>query len=330
MEKRYQVFISSTFRDLQDERRQVVQALLELDCIPSGMEAFPASDETQWELIKRVIDACDYYVVIVGGRYGSVDSAGLSYTEKEYDYAVAQGLPVLGFVHAAPDEIPVGKSELEPALRAKLSAFRAKVQSRMCKMYLTSEELGGAVSRSLVQAIQRTPRDGWVRAKFALSPEQLNALRDENDALRAQLEELRIQPPVAAEGLAKGPEEFELRVAFSHFGDEHEGKLKFTWDRLVAILGPHMLDEASESRLRIALESAAKDLLGANGDEIYGVHINDEDFHTVMVQLLALGMINMSSKKHGVSDKSTYWSLTRYGEFYTTTLKAIRSKPGSA
>ncbi len=89
MEKRYQVFVSSTFTDLMDERRAVMQALLELDCIPAGMELFPASDDDSWTLIQRVIDDCDYYLVIVGGRYGSLDAYGIGYTEKEYDYALA-------------------------------------------------------------------------------------------------------------------------------------------------------------------------------------------------------------------------------------------------
>lgn len=57
LEKRFQVFVSSTFADLQKERQEVIQALLELDCLPSGMELFPAADEDQWTLIKRVIDA---------------------------------------------------------------------------------------------------------------------------------------------------------------------------------------------------------------------------------------------------------------------------------
>ena len=104
MEKRYQVFVSSTFTDLKDERRAVMQALLELNCIPAGMELFPASTDDQWTLIQRVIDDCDYYLVIVGGRYGSMDAQGISYTEKEYDYAVQQGTPVMGFVHRQPDD----------------------------------------------------------------------------------------------------------------------------------------------------------------------------------------------------------------------------------
>ncbi|MCR9883896.1 DUF4062 domain-containing protein, partial [Vibrio alginolyticus] len=74
MEKRYQVFVSSTFADLQEERQQVIQALMEMDCIPAGMELFPATDEEQWEFIKRIIDDCDYYLLIIGGRYGSVSS----------------------------------------------------------------------------------------------------------------------------------------------------------------------------------------------------------------------------------------------------------------
>lgn len=39
---KYQVFVSSTYRGLEDERRLVMQALLEMECIPSGMELFPA------------------------------------------------------------------------------------------------------------------------------------------------------------------------------------------------------------------------------------------------------------------------------------------------
>jgi hypothetical protein len=69
MDKRYQVFISSTYADLLEERQEVIQALLELDCIPAGMELFPAASEDQWTLIKKVIDDCDYYMAIVAGRY---------------------------------------------------------------------------------------------------------------------------------------------------------------------------------------------------------------------------------------------------------------------
>src|SRR5438046_2345964 len=111
MDTRYQVFVSSTYADLQDERQEVMQALLELDCIPAGMELFPAANEDQWTLIKKVIDDCDYYIVIVAGRYGSVASDGRGYTEMEYRYALEKGKPVIGFVHKDPGSLPANRCE---------------------------------------------------------------------------------------------------------------------------------------------------------------------------------------------------------------------------
>lgn len=112
MDKRYQVFVSSTYADLKDERKAVIQTLIELDCIPAGMELFPAIDEEQLTFIKRVIDDCDYYLVIIGGRYGTLSKEGISYTEQEYDYAVSRGLKVIALLHARPEDIPVSKSPI--------------------------------------------------------------------------------------------------------------------------------------------------------------------------------------------------------------------------
>lgn len=117
MEKRYQVFISSTYADLKDERQHVLKTLMEMDCIPAGMEMFPAADEEQWEFIKKIIDDCDYYLLIIGGRYGSLSEEGISYTEKEFNYAIEKDLKVIAFIHDSPDEIPLGKSEQEKELK---------------------------------------------------------------------------------------------------------------------------------------------------------------------------------------------------------------------
>lgn len=151
------MFVSSTYLDLTEERSAVIQTLLELECIPAGMEMFPAANEDQWSLIKSVIDGCDYYLVIIGGRYGSTSDEGISYTEMEYDYAVETGIPVLGFVHEDPSQISVEKSDLIHKQRAKLEAFRTKVKSRMVKMYASPTELAGAVSTALVRAMRRNP-----------------------------------------------------------------------------------------------------------------------------------------------------------------------------
>lgn len=80
--KRFQVFVSSTYRDLADERSAIFDTLMKLDCIPAGMKSFPAFDEEQLEYIKRIIDDSDYYVLVIAGRYGSLTEDGLSFTEK--------------------------------------------------------------------------------------------------------------------------------------------------------------------------------------------------------------------------------------------------------
>jgi hypothetical protein len=88
MDKRYQVFVSSTYSDLRDEREKIINELTRVGYIAAGMEQFPATDEEQLEYIQRLIDESDYYVVIVRGRYGSESEDGISFTEKECDYAL--------------------------------------------------------------------------------------------------------------------------------------------------------------------------------------------------------------------------------------------------
>jgi len=150
MDKRYQVFLSSTYADLREERSKVLQALREMDCIPAGMELFPAADEEQWQFIKKIIDDCDYYILIIGGRYGSLTPDGVSYTEREYDYACERKVPVLAFLHEQPEDIPVGKSDIEPQVRQKLEVLRTRVsQGRLVKFWKSAEELPGLVALSL-------------------------------------------------------------------------------------------------------------------------------------------------------------------------------------
>ena len=165
MEKRYQVFISSTFRDLIDERQGVLRAVLELDHMPAGMELFPAADDTAWQLIRDVIDASDYYVLIVGGRYGSLDDAGIGYTEKEYDYAVSKNKPVIALLHKNPDNLPREKTETDETTWRKLKHFRDKVEKRhTCVYWISAEDLKAKVIVGLTAAVKRHPGVGWVRA----------------------------------------------------------------------------------------------------------------------------------------------------------------------
>ena len=94
--RKFSIFISSTYEDLKEERQALVGVALENNFIPVGMEQFHAAPTSQWNVITKMIDECDFYLLVIGGRYGSIDEeAGISYTEKEYNYAKDKRLPVL-------------------------------------------------------------------------------------------------------------------------------------------------------------------------------------------------------------------------------------------
>jgi hypothetical protein len=217
MDKRYQVFVSSTYEDLQEERQEVMHALLELDCIPAGMELFPAANEDQWTLIKRVIDDCDYYLVIVGGRYGSTDSEGIGYTEKEYRYALEKGKPTIGFLHRNPEDLPARKTEKLEGGKEKLQKFRELVAQKMCQFWDSPADLGSKVSRSLIKLIKQHPAVGWVRADQLPSEDvsqELLAFRKKVEELEQELARAQTEAPKGTENLAQADDEFQLLFSF--------------------------------------------------------------------------------------------------------------------
>jgi hypothetical protein len=198
MQKVFQVFVSSTYDDLQDERRMVSETLAKAGYIPVGMELFPATDERQLAYIKRVIDRSDYYVVIVGGRYGRLADDNLSFTEQEYLYAVEQGKPVLAFLHKYPDKIEVGKTDKDKRRAKKLEKFRNRLSTgRLINYWTQPEDLCTAVAIAVANQVNLTPGVGWVRGDEAIDPkimQDIERVRVENDGLKRRLEQFEGNP----------------------------------------------------------------------------------------------------------------------------------------
>lgn len=160
--KRYQIFISSTYKDLIKERQKVTQAILKLYHFPIGMEMFHADNEEQWVQIKNTIDMSDYYVLIVGRYCGTlIEDEGISYTEKEYNYALSKGIPVLSFVisdNAKKESYGVETNKQQKALKK----FLKKVKKLPCEFWSTADELAFQVSSALSIKIQEENRNGWI------------------------------------------------------------------------------------------------------------------------------------------------------------------------
>jgi hypothetical protein len=187
----YSVFVSSTYEDLREERAAVLKTLLQLKCMPIGMELFRSADEDTWEFIKRQIEDCDYYVVIVAGKYGATADDGLSYTEKEYDYAREIKKPVLGFVHGNRGSIPRNKTEDDPKKRTKLETFIEKVRKSPVSFFTATDDLATKVLASFVNFRDRRPAVGFIRVNQAPGRKKYNDLLEENSRLRAEVTRIK-------------------------------------------------------------------------------------------------------------------------------------------
>jgi Domain of unknown function (DUF4062) len=321
MDKRYQVFVSSTYEDLREERQKVTQMLLECDCFPAGMELFPASDDDQWTTITRYIDDCDYYLLITAGCYGSTDEDGISYTEREYDYAVSQEKPVVAFVHEDLGKLLGDKLEQKEEQRKKLEKFHEKVQKKMVKYWTNSDELVSKVAVSIPKLKKQHPAKGWVRAGISIDPEEMLELRKQKDKLESQLEKVRTEAPEGVEQLAQGADLFS--ICFQYLDGVAIREIKRTWNVIFSVLGPRILTPLKETGLEHAFYAYVKSEIKTEHNRDFRCQINLNAFQAVKVQFIALGLVEIAQSD---LNDDTYWQLTPYGKRYLVDIMAIRKE----
>lgn len=354
-EKREQVFVSSTYTDLVEERHAVTQTLLKADCIPAGMELFPASDSDKWGLIRRVIDGCDYYLLVLGGRYGSVDPEdNLSFTEKEYEYAKQTGKPVLPFLIKDVRSLRVNQTDDDAAKRDALLSFRSKVETAHTVSYWsTGDDLAGKVALALLDARRNYPAVGWVRGDQAMTPETQSEIADLKTRvtdLTRERDEALAKRHLVPEGTAGDDDTYPLQIEINYYvaSDIKDGKITYgarkvneyrritpTWNDIFAQLAPTMLNEATETELDEALDSFAlneffdneESLSPKDAGSIQAVTACFGELDNVIVQFFTLGLITQGTRSRTSGDKNKYWKLTPEGQDQAMRLRAIRKLP---
>lgn len=241
-EQKFQVFLSSTFTDLKEERVTVANALLKMGNIPAGMEDFTPSRDRGWETIQRVIDLSDYYVLIVAGRYGEVDRQhGISWTEREYEYALSRGMEVLVFLRS-PEHIVETKSEKKQKGRNLLEAFKKKLRAaHLCSTWNHADDLAAGVVTALTKRIAEDRRvgklpHGWYRGPLP-----------QTQLVKAEVMPAASEDPAALERAKNGVKELHAQAV---------GRLAKTnaWAWLVTALTPVVpgdmpLDATLETRV---------------------------------------------------------------------------------
>lgn len=319
-QKKYQVFISSTYTDLIEERRKVVDVILTAGCIPVGMENFVATDKEQLNVIKRIIDLCDYYVLIIGGRYGSIDAeTGKSYTELEYEYAVEKGIPVLAFAIDDIKKLPDDKKDSDDTSKAKLVLFKEKaLKNRLAGIWENKDQLAYKVFASIINATQEFERPGWVRGgdydeKTLL--EKIYVLTEENKNLKEEIEKRKLASNGAVDDIA-----YKQKI-----------KLQYSEDILIYYSGMKIGRKEIELSyeeifkqisLSFLTDGTQKDFETAVNNIVPGYHTSTKTILELKAQFLILGLISLSKGKRGKDDVEII-SLTQTGLAEMKRLNAV-------
>ncbi|MHA3057767.1 DUF4062 domain-containing protein [Acinetobacter sp. ANC 5584] len=227
-DKKYQVFISSTYTDLIEARQAAINAVLESYNFPVGMEMFGADNDEQWAIIKDAIDVSDFYILILGHRYGSISKEGISYTEKEFDYAISKGVKAICFVRNEMVATIPTERETDAEKITKLNAFRTKVLAdRVCVFWDEVEDLNQKISASLFKTMQRHGGIGWVRGnqasgqlaeEIAKLSEENRTLRDENERLK---QSIQVKLPILKLSINEINESEGIEIVWKHLLEEN-------------------------------------------------------------------------------------------------------------
>lgn len=203
MNKKLQVFVSSTYTDLIEERQAAVEAILDAGHIPAGMELFKAGNESQLKTIYKWIDESDVYMLILGGRYGSIEKkSGKSYTQLEYEYALSKNIPVFAvvlsqnFLTSKINSLGLEKT-MEQDYPDKHKSFKAIVMSKIIREVDDYKDIKIAIHTTLNEFQCQYDLTGWIRNNSENDTSQLlienNSLLKENNSLNKQVQKLQEQ-----------------------------------------------------------------------------------------------------------------------------------------
>jgi len=327
--KKYQVFVSSTYPDLAEERKEVYQALYELECMPVGMELSPAADEVHWRITQELIENSDYFVLLIGGSYGSITENGKSFPQLEYEYASEMGFPVLSFLHKNPIFIPVFKTDQAYERVQLLEAFKELAAQKTVSYWGSTEELGCMLSRSLLRIMKAEPRPGWVKADQSILDEANLHLFRLKEKVRKLEKRLQSSSMLDTKDLAQGEDTFEIIYVYKETITSYfkYGTISLSWNDIFSKMCSNFLDQTKEDEYHKKLDAYIKNLTNSKLGNPYFLSVIKDEFKTIVVQLKALGLIEIRKRKRATHDTTQYWKLTPEGDKLFTQLRAIKKSP---
>ncbi len=174
MAQSFRVFVSSTFQDLQEYRSVLLNAVLDAGAVPVLLDEKIGIGEAIEPKTRELIDSADAVLLLVGHRYGSVNTTtGKSWVETEYEAVRRRQKPVLAFLAAEDASWPL---KLVDTDRERVDQFRRRIAADLAvRLFSTSDQLRRAATEALTQFV------------YANSPKTRN-----NDAVPIHSREVRI------------------------------------------------------------------------------------------------------------------------------------------
>jgi Domain of unknown function (DUF4062) len=173
-----------------------MEAILAAGHIPAAMEQFTPGDETAWDKIKRWIEQSDCFLLILGGRYGSLEpKSRKGYIQLEYEHALEKGKPFFALViREDAFRLKVNEQGIdvvdERGNPEKYKKFFKTVTSKHCDFWNDRKDIQLSIMHKLPEWSEREDLVGWVRGNEAVGPQVANEmarLSRENSDLRATL-----------------------------------------------------------------------------------------------------------------------------------------------
>jgi hypothetical protein len=272
----------------------------------------------------------------------------LSFTEKEYDYAVSRNKPVLAFLHKDIAKIAGGLLEPSDEGKQRLDRFRNKAKkSKLVNFYENADDLKAQVLHSLGYIFSVRPMRGWAPADRTprAELERINDLQQRIISLEAENQRLRERENDISLRLASGSStvKWNLNIADMRFGNDspiqNEFTLEATWDQWLVTLFPGgssyiTISEVLNSIYEFILSKIPEGFVSSHWLErakaIYFFDIGSFDFGAVELlrndlhrQLTGLGLIREEREtvyrddplsRRSTAETRTIWKLTPKGE----------------
>ncbi len=337
-DKRYQVFISATYLDLREERGVLLQALPTLGCLPTTVEAHSQNLSTMVS-IRRRIDESDYFILLVGSRYGSLMPSGVSYTHMEYVYAATKQKPIIILMHESPEIRAADLQEQQVEGKLKFSDFRKvllREQPNNIFYWRDSADLANLLRNAIPALIRRHPSVGWVRvgnsAASAELEKQCAALKKRVQELEQEREKWLASTAINTENLSKGEDLLEVSYRCKAYAggncQDVNIKTSLSWNELLVSFGSHLLQPQPEDFIatkmnerlqRNALQEVQREYPKTHA--VVEVQITPICFNTVKMQFRTLGIIQKANRDN---DQRMWWQLTALGERNLSNVMSVR------